>query len=269
MIDLHSHILFGLDDGADTLDTSVEMARMAVADGVTHMACTPHVLPGRYPNSSATILPAVAAFQSVLQACGIPLTLVPGADVHIAWDLPAKLAKNEIPTLNRTRYFLLEPPHQFLPPRLEDLVRRLLRCGFIPIITHPERLGWITRHYDIVRRLNAIGCPLQITADSLLGRFGSEAKEAAIRILDDGLDCFVASDAHGTGRRNPVMSHAMRIVAERWGEDAADNMFVTIPGIILANGDLPISPEKRELRRPVRPHREGMKKLVELLRAGH
>lgn len=269
MIDIHSHILFGLDDGADTLDTSVEMARMAVADGVTHMACTPHVLQDRYPNSTATILPAVKSFQSVLRDRGIPLTLVPGADVHIGWDLPTRLARNEIPTLNRSRYFLLEPPHQVVAPRLEEFVRLLLETGFIPIITHPERLRWVRRHYAVVRRLNEMGCPLQLTADSLLGGFGPVAKEYATRMVDDGLDCIVASDAHGLRRRTPELSPAMRIVAARWGEEAAEKMFVTNPGIILADGDLPPPRAGREVQKPVGRRGDGIKRLISLLRAGN
>lgn len=269
MIDVHSHILFGLDDGADTLDTSVEMARMAVADGVTHMACTPHVLQGRYPNSSATILPAMRSLQTVLRALEIPLTLVPGADVHIGWDLPAKLARQEIPTLNRSRYFLLEPPHQVVAPRLEEFARLLLDDGFIPIITHPERLRWVRRHYDVVRRLSALGCPLQLTADSLVGGFGPVAKEYAIRIVDDGMGCIVASDAHGLQRRTPLLSPAMRIVEARWGREAAEKMFVTNPGIILADGDLPPPDPATKTPRPVAQRGTGIKKLVRLLRAGN
>ncbi len=268
MIDLHSHILFGIDDGADTLDTSVEMARIAVAGGTTHMACTPHVQPGRYPNCAETILPAIRSLQAVLRQRGIPLTLVAGADVHIAWELPDRLANGEIPTLNRSRYFLLEPSHQLFTPKLEDFARRLLHGGYVPIITHPERLEWIGRHYEVLHRLSGMGCPLQLTADSLVGRFGSEAEEVGLRILDDGLMCFVASDAHGIRRRTPELARARKVVAARLGERVAEDMFVSIPGLILRNAPLP---RHQAMRRPVPqagPNLGGLRKFAALMRAG-
>ncbi|WP_339760453.1 CpsB/CapC family capsule biosynthesis tyrosine phosphatase [uncultured Hoeflea sp.] len=269
MIDLHSHILCGLDDGAGSLDTSVEMARIAVADGITLMACTPHVTPGVYPNSSATILPAMDRLQGILGERGIPLALVQGADVHVDWNLPARLANREIPTLNGSRYFLLEPTQQVFVPRLEDLVQRLLKDGFIPIITHPERSRWIGSHYEVVRRLNAMGCPLQLTAGSLHGHFGQQARDFTVQMLDDDMDCIFASDAHGVRSRTPELSGAMRAVAERWGQEAADQMFLNSPAIILADENLPPPRAARGNRRARGRYRDTIGKLAGLLRAEH
>lgn len=165
MIDLHSHILPGLDDGSPNLAELLQMARQAVADGTTEMACTPHVTPGIYENGTADITRAVRALQQELRRAGIPLVLHVGADVHVAPDLPGRLADGTVPTLNGSRYFLFEPPHHVLPPRLEDLAARLIDCGFVPILTHPERLTWIKANYDVVERLNAAGCLIQITAE--------------------------------------------------------------------------------------------------------
>lgn len=176
MIDLHSHILPGLDDGSPNVGVSIEMARLAVADGITHMACTPHVMLGKYPNRSSNILPAVSALQAELDVRDIKLALMAGADVHVAWDLPDRLAAREIPTLNASRYFLLEPPHEILPPNLEKLASRLIDAGFIPVITHPERLMWIKNHYNVIERLYDMGCPLQLTAESITGGFGVKVK---------------------------------------------------------------------------------------------
>ncbi|MGB3646416.1 MAG: CpsB/CapC family capsule biosynthesis tyrosine phosphatase [Mesorhizobium sp.] len=237
MIDLHSHILSGLDDGAQDVTMSVEMARMSVADGVTDMACTPHIVPGKYPNSSATILPAMHALQALLEAQNIPLKLHVGADVHIAPDLVDRLANGSVPTLNGSRYFLLEPPHEILPPKLEDFASRLLQAGYIPIITHPERLLWAGRHYDIIRRLADLGCPMQVTAGSVLGAFGGAAAELAQRMLKENLVSFFASDGHGTTWRKPLLSEAYAAVAEQLGSEQAEQMFVHRPAAILANGE--------------------------------
>lgn len=124
MIDLHSHILPGLDDGSPNLAESLEMARLAVADGTTHMACTPHIMPGVYRNQTANIVSAMQGLERALRDAAIPLTLYIGADVHVAPDLQGQLSSGNVPTLNKSRYFLFEPPHHILPPRLEDLALR-------------------------------------------------------------------------------------------------------------------------------------------------
>ncbi|TIQ21312.1 MAG: capsular biosynthesis protein [Mesorhizobium sp.] len=238
MIDLHSHILPGLDDGSPSLAESLEMARLAVADGTTHMACTPHIVPGMYENGSANIARAVQGLEQALRRAAIPLALYVGADVHIAPDLPEQLALGSVPTLNRSRYFLFEPPHHVLPPRLEHLALRLINAGFIPILTHPERLTWIKANYDVVERLNAIGCLIQLTADSIVGAFGRTALYYSEKLIDEGRVDIIASDTHGAARRRPGLTQAVTAAAKRCGEDEARNMVLKRPGEILANRPL-------------------------------
>jgi protein-tyrosine phosphatase len=268
MIDLHSHILFGLDDGASELDISIEMARIAVADGITHMACTPHVQEGVYPNTWTSIRPVLELLQQALHERHIPLALFCGAEAHLAWDLPEKLRRGDIPTINDTRYFLLELPHLIIPQRLHDFVMRLKDAGFIPIITHPERLSWVERRPDLLAKIADLGCPLQLTADSLLGSFGAVAQEQASRLIDAGMLVFVASDAHSPRSRAPRMSSAMKLVSSLWGEAAARRMFVEIPQSILSDGMLPVV--HRQDRVPGRAMSSGKRvdRLLTLLRAG-
>lgn len=235
MIDLHCHILPGLDDGATTYDVALQMARIAVMDGTTHIACTPHIIEGKYPNTTASILPAVQALQARIVEHKIPLKLLVGADIHVAWDLPEKLLSKEIPTLNNSRYFLLEPPHRILPPKLEILTSRLLEEGFIPIITHPERLSWIKNHYDVIVRLHDMGCLMQLTADSLLGGFGIDVKKYTKRMINDGLATIFASDGHSDTWRKPLLSEAKRVVEKQWGEEIAKKLFLDNPNKIIAN----------------------------------
>ena len=143
MIDLHCHILPGLDDGATDLSVSIAMANAFVADGVTVVACTPHILPGLYHNSGPQIRQATAHLQHALEREGIPLRLVSGADNHIVPGFVAELRSGHLLSLADTRYVLVEPPHHVAPPRLEDLFFNLLVAGYVPILTHPERLTWI------------------------------------------------------------------------------------------------------------------------------
>ena len=148
MIDLHCHILPGLDDGAGTLDISLEMAAALVADGVKVAACTPHILPGLYANSGPQIIRATVALQQHLDERGIPLRLVSGADNHIVADFATQLRAGQLLSLANSRYVLVEPPHHVAPPRLEQLFFDLLLANYVPILTHPERLTWINSHYE-------------------------------------------------------------------------------------------------------------------------
>lgn len=238
MIDLHSHILPGLDDGSPSIAESLEMARLAVADGTTHMACTPHVTPGIYENETFNIVRAVQELHEALHSAAIPLALFVGGDIHVAPDLPNQLAAGRVPTLNRSRYFLFEPPHHVLPPRLEDLALRLINAGFVPILTHPERLTWIKTNYDVIERLNAVGCLIQLTADSIVGAFGRTALYYSEKLIDEGRVDIIASDTHSASRRRPGLSHAVEAAAKRCGDDEARNMVLTRPGAILANRPL-------------------------------
>lgn len=235
MIDLHSHILPGLDDGPASVEEAVAMAQMAVADGITLMACTPHIARGIYDNDTPTILAAIRSLQSALSSRKIGLELALGADVHVAPDLPVTLDTEFIPTLNGSRYFLLEPTHQVLPPRLEDLAKRLLNLGYVPVITHPERLNWITQHYTVIERLNALGCLMQVTAGSVTGAFGKTVRYYAERLLDEGRVDILATDAHNTTSRPPILSKARDVVARRMGNRAADMMVLDRPAQILTN----------------------------------
>lgn len=258
MIDLHSHILPGLDDGSPNLAESLEMARLAVADGTTHMACTPHVMPGVYRNRTANIVIALERLEYALREAAIPLTLYVGADVHIAPDLQGQLSSGNIPTLNRSRYFLFEPPHHILPPRLEDFALGLIKVGYVPIITHPERLTWIKSNYDVIERLNAAGCLIQLTADSIIGAFGRTALYYSEKLLDEGRVDIVASDAHSSTRRRPGLSQAAATVAKRCGEDEAYGMMLSRPREILSDRPLnPVGAARRKKQAPAPVNRLG------------
>ena len=169
MIDLHSHILPGIDDGASSLEMSLEMARMAVADGVHTMACTPHIYPGLYMNDAQGIRRARERLQAALDLYRIALTLVDGADVHLVPGLLEGLRAGVIPTLHGSRYVLLEPSHHVRPPRLEESVFELVAAGYTPVITHPERLVWIEDHHEVFARLVRQGAWMQVTGGALTG----------------------------------------------------------------------------------------------------
>lgn len=239
VIDLHCHLLPGIDDGAQDVSVSLAMARMAVADGIEHVACTPHITPGVYENDSAGIAMRTKQLAATLAEEGIALTLWTGADVHVDPQLVEKLSAGTIPTIGQSRYFLFEPPHNVLPPRLPELVRSLIAASFVPVITHPERLRWIESHYDLIGRLAALGALVQLTASSITGGFGRRARYWSERMLDEGVVDLIASDAHNTTGRPPIMSGARDAVIARLGEAKALEMVYNNPARILRNEPMP------------------------------
>lgn len=254
MIDLHSHLLPSIDDGAIDLATSLEMARMFVADGITTVACTPHILPGLYNNTGPQIRPAVNALRAQLLDADINLQVVTGSDAHICPDFVAGLQQGRILSLADTRYVLVEPPHHVAPQRMEQFFFDLLVAGYVPILTHPERLKWIGQHYDAIKRLTQAGVWNQITSSSLTGAFGKNAQYWAERMLDEGLVHILASDAHDTSRRVPNLSRGRDAAARRVGHLEAEHLVLTRPRGVLANeapSNLPAlpNPDQEDIRR--------------------
>ena len=235
MIDLHSHLLPGIDDGARDLAMSLDMARAFVADGVEVVACTPHILPGVFHNTGPRILDFIADLQQSLDQHGIPLKLVAGADNHVVATFVADLASGHLLTLAGSRYVLVEPPHHIMPPRLESLFFDICVAGYVPILTHPERLSWVPNNYAVIERLVRSGTWMQITAGSLSGEFGRGAKYLAERMLDEGLVHILATDAHDTVKRRPNLSVGRELAARRVGAEEAHRLVDERPRKILEN----------------------------------
>jgi protein-tyrosine phosphatase len=245
MIDLHCHILPGIDDGPASLDISLAMARCAVQDGITFTACTPHIYPGLYENQRDGIESAVAAFRRELAQAGIALQLGAGADTHLAPDLVGSIRAGRVPTLCGSRYLLLEPPHHVAPPRFDEAVFNLMAAGYIPVITHPERLSWIETHYAVFANLVRQGAWMQLTAGSLTGRFGRRPRYWAERMLDEGLVHILATDSHHIDKRPPLLAEGRDAAAQRVGELEATHLVLTRPQGILEDAapfDLPAPP---------------------------
>ena len=242
MIDLHSHILPELDDGSPDMETSLQMGRMAVADGIVVVACTPHITPGVYDNRAEDIRKSVEAFQLRLFESHIPLHVVSGCDGHMRPDFVTALNSGEVLTINRSRYVLFEPPHTVAPPRLEDLLFSIMASGYVPILTHPERLKWIETHFALIQRLSMAGVWMQLTAGSLTGRFGKRPQYWAEKMLGLGMVHILATDAHNLTTRPPLLAKAFAIARTAIGPDAANHLVVTRPIHIVDNHPAEQSP---------------------------
>jgi protein-tyrosine phosphatase len=235
VIDLHCHLLPGIDDGAADLSVSLQMARAFVEQGVTVVACTPHILPGLYHNSGPAIRQATDDLQAVLNDEGIRLRVVPGADAHMTPDFVAGLRSGRVLSLADSRYVLVEPPHHTAPPQLEDFFFNLVVAGYVPILTHPERLSWVPSRYETIKRLVQAGVLMQVTCGSLSGAFGRNPLYWANRMLDEGLVHILASDAHDAERRRPDLAAGFELAAKRVGPKEAQNLVLTRPAGILGN----------------------------------
>ena len=253
MIDLHCHLLPGIDDGASNVSVSLEMARMCVDQGVVCVACTPHILPGLYNNAGPQIWAAVDALQSHISDAGIELELVPGADNHVVPDFVSGLRSGHLLCLGASRYVLVEPPHHVAPPHLDRLFTDILAAEYIPILTHPERLSWIEDNYVSILEMARLGVWMQITSGSLIGRFGTRRKYWAERMLSEGLVQILASDAHDTKRRPPDLARGRQAAEHFVGAQEATNLVVARPkGILLDR-----SPNDISLPRPAGAERVG------------
>lgn len=235
MIDLHCHLLPGIDDGSADLSTSLAMARAAVADGIRVTACTPHIYPGLYENTADGIRAATRHLAQALSEHDIDLRLVCGADTHLVPGLISRLRDGSVPTLNDSRYLLLEPPHHVAPPRFEASIFELMTAGYVPVITHPERLSWIETHYPVMQRLVQRGVWMQVTSGSLAGRFGKRPRYWGERLLSEGLVHLLATDSHGIRKRPPCLAEGRDLAARRIGETQAAMLVFGRPRAILMN----------------------------------
>jgi protein-tyrosine phosphatase len=246
-VDIHCHMLPGIDDGAKSLDEALAMAEMAVADGIGTIVATPHQLGSHAKNTGEAIRAAATAFQRELERRQIPLQVLPGADVRIEPDLPRKIRTGEVVSLgDHRRHVLLELPHDVYVP-LDRLLADLAATGLVGILSHPERNRGILSQPDVLRPLVERGCLLQVTAASLLGTFGSQPEKLATSLIEQGLVHFVSTDAHSTHGRPPKLRAAFDRIVELAGEDAARDVCCRHPAAVAAGGI--VTPG---CRRPVR-----------------
>ncbi|MCE5333664.1 MAG: hypothetical protein LLG06_03655 [Desulfobacteraceae bacterium] len=235
MIDIHCHILPRLDDGSPGLEQSLAMARIAVADGIKEIVCTPHWAPGTFKNSRLIVLGAVAELQERLDESGVPLKLIPGAELRLDPDLPAKIDAGEILTLNDSgRFALIELPDIFLTRNLEIFFWNLISRGVTPVICHPERNGSLLRDPMPLFRWVEMGALLQVTGSAITGGFGPEVRRFARFLLKYRLAHVLATDAHDTRMRAPALSRAVAEATEILGRKTALRMVSEIPGRILS-----------------------------------
>ncbi len=235
MIDLHCHLLPGIDDGPDTLEESLELCRIAANDGITHAVVTPHIHPGRWGNTRESIQRDLIVLQRALQKESVNLHLGFAAEVRLTDEVMGQVEREEIPFYGEVGGFqimLLEFPHGHVIPGSEKLVAWLLRRNIRPMIAHPERNRQVMRDLSLLQPFVDAGCWLQITGGSVLGNFGEPAQNVARQLLVADQVTVVASDGHNRKARQPVLRQAFIRIAANYGQERAARLMQEMPAII-------------------------------------
>ena len=237
MYDLHCHLLPAIDDGAQTEAEALALARVAVANGITHAVCTPHFHPGRFESTLPDTHSRLVAFRAALAREGIPLQVGVAGEVRAGPEVMVWAETGELPVLGRwqgRRVVLLEFPHGSMPPGSDKLVAWLLRHDVQPLIAHPERNKDVIRRIDAITPLMAEGALLQVTADSVSGGFGPFAQQRAHELLQRGWVTILASDAHNLESRPPRLEPGRAAAAEIVGEAESWRLVRERPALIAA-----------------------------------
>jgi protein-tyrosine phosphatase len=247
MIDIHHHLLWDLDDGASSIETSLAMARIAAEDGITHVVCSPHAN-GRYIYDFDVVAAKIDELQRRLDREQIALKLGRGCDFHMSYEnIQEAKADPTRYSINGFGYLLVELPDHSLPRGLTEVFYELQLAGLIPILTHPERNP--TLQADEARLLDWLrgGLLIQITAGSVLGHMGKKAERMSHQLLANRWVHFLATDAHNTTSRPPRMHEAFEVVAKKYGPDYAHLLCVSNPLAAFMGNPMPSQMEPLNL----------------------
>jgi protein-tyrosine phosphatase len=249
MVDIHCHILPALDDGAVDSSLARQMAAMASADGITHIVATPH------SNYLYRFDPEVNRRKrdQLQEQIGDSLALLLGCDFHLSRsNLEMVRTDPSRFTINGLQYLLVEFSNRAIPSDIDRVFSGLIARGLVPVITHPERNPLLSKALPRICAWIEMGCLVQITAGSFLGRFGKRSRDSAFLMLRSRMVHFIATDAHNTSSRPPVLSEARRIIAADQGEEVAEALSEHNPRAAVDGGPLPWRPEPQRVSAPRR-----------------
>jgi protein-tyrosine phosphatase len=232
MIDIHSHLLQVIDDGEKTLDESIALAKYAVNKGITHSVMTPHIHPGRYDNDINSIRCAFNCLKNALLEQKINLKIAYAAEVRISVEMMSLITQNKIPFLgeyHQQRILLLEFPHSHILPGSDKLIHWLNQRQIKSIIVHPERNKELQANPSKIIPFLKAGCLLQVTAGSLVGKFGMKSQKIARLLIENNGADFIASDAHNLKHRPPDLSEAYNYLLHTLGKNKANKFIFDNP----------------------------------------
>lgn len=259
MIDLHCHILPGLDDGAKSLEEAVEMAKIAEDEGIQKIVATPHLFRENFIHEDLGIIEEKRKeLSEALEADNIHVEILNGAEVHIAHNLMEEIRKNRNSlVINRLSYMFVEFPSRHVFSGVKELFFELMSEGITPIVAHPERNSVFARSPSVLYELIQMGGLAQANSGSLSGIYGREAEQAVLRFLEMNLIHFIASDGHNKISLAPRLSEARKTVEGIIGEEASTALVKDNPGAVLKDKEIPylpeaVNPSKKERRLPLK-----------------
>ncbi|EOH84866.1 tyrosine-protein phosphatase [Enterococcus casseliflavus] len=236
MIDLHCHILPGIDDGAEDISASIAMAEKAISQGITHILCTPHHNNGKYRNPKSEVISLVTYLQEELDARNLPLTVLEGQEVRITGDLIEDIRNGNILFTDLyDTYILIEFPTMEVPTYSEQVFFELNSLGKIPVIVHPERNAYFRKDPNNLIPFLEMGCLAQLTAPSYVGVFGKDIQRTSKIMVEHNLVQMVASDAHGVKKRSFYMKETYEQIAKDFDKSKVALMKQVAKDLI--NGD--------------------------------
>jgi protein-tyrosine phosphatase len=243
LIDIHTHILPGIDDGADCWDQSLEMLGVAIKNGITAIAATPHMFPdGPFVNKKERVLSLTKELTEKARSKGMSIEIYPGGEVYVTPDIRRRLVNEEILTYNDAKkYLLLEMARDEIPVFMGQVIFELKLIGITPIIAHPERNLGVIQHPEKLYSMVAQGALVQLSASSL-GTTSSVLSTAKL-LLKSNLVHFVASDAHNADRRGPWLNKCINALRDLVGQQRADQVLVDNPRAVLSGEVLGPQPE--------------------------
>lgn len=222
LVDIHAHLLPGIDDGSPDMATSLQLAKAAAADGITHALMTPHHLNGRYANHKEDVIRLTNEFQEQLKQAEIDLTVFPSQEVRLNSEIPSALDADDILFCDEEgTYMLLEMPSEDVPLYAKEMTYQLLSRGITPIIVHPERNNRILKEPELLQEFLEQGCLTQVTASSYVGVFGKKIEDLSDRLIAAGQVATFASDAHSLAKRESKMTEAYDKLTKQVGEEVA------------------------------------------------
>lgn len=242
MIDIHSHVLPGIDDGAKEIDMTLKMLQIALDKGTTKIVATPHYRTGYFENNYEDIKKSVNEVNVVVKGKGMDIQVVLGQEIFLDNYTIERYKEGIIGCIENTQYMLVELPMDTMPKNTLDIIYELKVRGVKPIIAHPERYNYIVEKTSLINDFIEEGCLFQINSGSITGLFGKKVEKAARTLIEHGICNFIASDAHSTGRRCPGVKEGLQIV-ENLNKDLAKDI-IDNPKTLLENSQIFLHAEK-------------------------
>ncbi|MBN2017874.1 MAG: hypothetical protein JW794_07100 [Candidatus Cloacimonetes bacterium] len=237
MIDIHTHVLPGIDDGAQNLDDTLEILEALQAQGVTELVATPHIITGVYNNSRTIIDQKISVVKQLIKDKEFKINIHSGAELYLEPDIVQKVKDQKL-TLAASNYVLIETALQQFPDNFEDILFNFQQEGFRPIIAHAERFNPFMENFDYLLQIVNRDIYVQMNSGSILGVYGNAVRDLALAMLHKGCVHVVASDVHGLNKRPILMKDAFEFVAMEFSNTLAENLFYKNPRRILDNEEL-------------------------------